>query len=224
MELTPREKDKLLLFTAALLAERREARGLKLNYPEAVALISAAVMEGARDGKTVAHLMSEGRTVLTWADVMQGIAEMIPDVQVEATFPDGTKLVTVHQPVIGTWFIPCNPGHHGAAHMIPGEIFTDGPGHALNVGRRTLVLLVQNTADRPIQVGSHYHFAETNAALRFDRVAARGMRLNIASSLAVRFEPGQQRTVELVDYAGERKVYGFRGLTDGPLDTTTGAA
>ena len=100
MELTPREKDKLLLFTAALLAERRKARGLKLNYPEAVALISAAVVEGARDGKTVAQLMSEGRTILGRADVMNGIAEMIPDIQVEATFPDGTKLVTVHQPIV----------------------------------------------------------------------------------------------------------------------------
>jgi urease subunit gamma len=100
MELTPREKDKLLLFTAALVAERRKARGLKLNYPEAIALISAAVMEGARDGKTVAELMSEGRTILSRDDVMDGIAEMIPDIQVEATFPDGSKLVTVHQPII----------------------------------------------------------------------------------------------------------------------------
>ncbi len=99
MELTPREKDKLLLFTAALLAERRLARGLKLNYPEAIALISAAVMEGARDGKTVAQLMSDGRKILTRSDVMEGIPEMIPDIQVEATFPDGTKLVTVHQPI-----------------------------------------------------------------------------------------------------------------------------
>jgi len=99
MELTPREKDKLLIFTAAVRAERRRARGLKLNYPEAVALISAAVMEGARDGKSVAELMSEGRRVLTRDDVMEGIAEMIPDIQVEATFPDGTKLVTVHQPI-----------------------------------------------------------------------------------------------------------------------------
>lgn len=99
MELTPREKDKLLLFTAALLAERRRARGLKLNYPEAVALISAAVMEGARDGRSVAQLMSESRNILGRADVMDGIAEMIPEIQVEATFPDGTKLVTVHQPI-----------------------------------------------------------------------------------------------------------------------------
>ncbi|MHB1199189.1 MAG: urease subunit beta [Polaromonas sp.] len=104
--------------------------------------------------------------------------------------------------------------------MIPGEIFTDGTAHALNAGRRTLTLVVQNTAERPIQVGSHYHFAETNAALRFDRAAAHGMRLNIASGLAVRFEPGQQRTVELVDYAGERKVFGFRGLTNGPIDAS----
>ena len=99
MDLTPREKDKLLLFTAALLAERRRARGLKLNHPEAVALISAAVLEGARDGKTVAQLMSEGRQVLSRSDVMEGLPEMIPDIQVEATFPDGTKLVSVHQPI-----------------------------------------------------------------------------------------------------------------------------
>ena len=100
MELTPREKDKLLIFTAALLAERRRARGLKLNYPEAVALISAAIMEGARDGRTVAEMMHEGTTVLTRDDVMDGVPEMIPDIQVEATFPDGTKLVTVHQPIV----------------------------------------------------------------------------------------------------------------------------
>lgn len=101
--------------------------------------------------------------------------------------------------------------------MIPGELLTDGPDHLLNEGRRTMTLVVQNTADRPIQVGSHYHFAETNAALGFDRSAAHGMRLNIASGTAVRFEPGQQRTVELVDYAGERKIYGFRGLIQGAL-------
>ena len=100
MELTPREKDKLLIFTAGLLAERRKARGLKLNYPEAVAYISAAIMEGARDGKTVAEMMSYGTTLLTRNDVMEGVAEMIPDIQIEATFPDGTKLVTVHHPII----------------------------------------------------------------------------------------------------------------------------
>ena len=99
MDLSPRERDKLLIFTAALLAERRRARGLKLNYPEAVALITAAIMEGARDGKTVAQLMSEGKQVLKRSDVMEGVADLVPEIQVEATFPDGTKLVTVHQPI-----------------------------------------------------------------------------------------------------------------------------
>ncbi|MBY0468851.1 MAG: urease subunit beta [Burkholderiaceae bacterium] len=101
--------------------------------------------------------------------------------------------------------------------MIPGELLTDGPDHPINVGRRTITAVVENRGDRPIQVGSHYHFAETNGALVFDRAAARGMRLNIASSLAVRFEPGQQRTVELVDFAGDRLVFGFRGLVQGAL-------
>jgi urease subunit beta len=104
--------------------------------------------------------------------------------------------------------------------MIPGEFLIDPGQHALNVGRRTCTLVVHNASDRPIQVGSHYHFAETNAGLRFDRAAAHGMRLNIASGMAVRFEPGQQRTVELVDFAGERLIYGFRGLTQGALDAT----
>jgi urease subunit beta len=102
-------------------------------------------------------------------------------------------------------------------NMIPGELFTDGPDIEINVGRRTTTVVVENAGDRPIQVGSHYHFAETNAGLRFDRAAARGMRLNIASGTAVRFEPGQQRTVELVDYAGDRVIYGFRGLVQGKL-------
>ena len=109
--------------------------------------------------------------------------------------------------------------------MIPGEIIPfDGPDHVLNAGRRTVTVVVRNTADRPIQVGSHYHFAETNGALGFDRAVAQGMRLNIASGSAVRFEPGQQRTVELVDYAGERKVYGFRGLVNGFIDTSVKGA
>ncbi len=115
MELTPREKDKLLIFTAALVAERRKARGLKLNYPEAVALISAAILEGARDGRTVAELMSFGTTILSRADVMDGVPEMIPEVQVEATFPDGTKLVTVHQPI----------AEQSEVRMIPGEILCE---------------------------------------------------------------------------------------------------
>jgi urease subunit gamma/beta len=207
MDLSPREKDKLLLFTAALLAERRKARGLKLNYPEAVAYISAAIMEGARDGKTVAELMASGAELLGPDDVMDGVAELIPEVQVEATFPDGTKLVTVHQPI------------RGASGIVPGEILVEpGPDRTINEGRETLVLEVQNNGDRPIQVGSHYHFYEVNAALVFDRDRARGFRLNVPAGTAVRFEPGQTRTVELCALAGERAVYGFRGDVMGPLD------
>ena len=207
MDLLPREKDKLLLFTAALLAERRKARGLKLNYPEAVAYISAAILEGARDGRTVADLMSYGAQLLGPADVMDGVAELIPEVQVEATFPDGTKLVTVHQPIASS------------GQRIPGEILpADAEPIAINVGRETVTLEVSNTGDRPVQVGSHYHFFETNPSLTFDRAAARGFRLNIPAGTAVRFEPGQTRTVELCAYAGARKVYGFRGSIMGALD------
>lgn len=208
MDLSPQEKDKLLIFTAALLAERRKARGLKLNYPEAVAYISAAVLEGARDGKTVAELMAYGTELLGADDVMEGIAELIPDVQVEATFPDGTKLVTIHNP------IPAQPGG-----IRPGEVIVDsGPELVLNEGRATCTLDVKNVGDRPIQVGSHYHFFEVNPALEFERERARGYRLNIPAGTAVRFEPGQSRGVELCALAGARHVYGFRGAVMGPLD------
>ncbi|MDQ2645501.1 MAG: urease subunit gamma [Myxococcota bacterium] len=212
MNLSPREKDKLLVFTAALVAERRKARGLKLNYPEAVAYISAAVLEGARDGKTVAELMSYGAQLLGPDDVMDGIAEMIPEVQIEATFPDGTKLVTIHNPI----------APKGA--VVPGELLVEpGPDTELNAGRARCTVDVSNTGDRPIQVGSHYHFFEVNPALVFERDKARGFRLDIPAGTAVRFEPGQSRTVELVAYAGERRVYGFRGQIMGELDAAKGA-
>jgi urease subunit gamma/beta len=207
MDLTPREKDKLLIFTAALLAERRKARGLKLNVPEAIAYISAAILEGARDGRTVADLMSYGASLLKADDVMEGIAELIPEVQVEATFPDGTKLVTVHNPIPRG-----RPLGIGAVEVAAGDI-------VLNADRPTVRLEVANTGDRPVQVGSHYHFFETNPALRFDRDKARGFRLDIPAGTAVRFEPGQTRTVDLVAYGGDRMVYGFRGAVMGPLGT-----
>lgn len=211
MELTPREKDKLLLFTAGLLAERRKDKGLKLNYPEAVAYISAAILEGAREGRSVAELMDFGRTLLNGDDVMEGVCEMIHEVQVEATFPDGTKLVTVHDPILPSTSAapPC---------IIPGEVIAAPGDRILNAGRDTLILSVANSGDRPIQVGSHYHFAETNPALVFDRTKAIGFRLDIAAGTAVRFEPGQTREVTLVAYAGERKVYGFNGQVMGGLD------
>ena len=206
MELTPREKDKLLLFTAAMVAERRLARGVKLNYPEAIALISNAIVEGARDGRRVADLMHYGTTLLSAGQVMSGVAEMIHEVQVEATFPDGTKLVTVHNP------IPHTPGR------IPGEILPAEGDIELNAGLPILNITVANAGDRPIQVGSHYHFFETNNALRFAREDTKGMRLNIPAGTAVRFEPGQERDVELVAFAGDRLAYGFQGKVMGSMD------
>ena len=207
MELSPREKDKLLVFTAALLAERRMQKGLKLNYPEAIALISAAIMEGAREGKTVAELMDHGRSLLSGDDVMDGVAEMIHDVQVEATFPDGTKLVTVHDPIISD----------RAASLVAGEVITEAGDIELNAGREKIEVDVANTGDRPIQVGSHYHFYETNPALRFEREPTKGFRLDIPAGTAVRFEPGQSRKVRLVQYAGDRQIYGFNAKVMGKV-------
>jgi urease subunit gamma/beta len=198
--LTPREKDKLLVAMAAMVARSRLARGVKLNHPEAVALITDFVVEGARDGRSVAELMEAGAHVLTADQVMDGIPEMIHDIQVEATFPDGTKLVTVHQPIRGA----ASKDVPGAVMAVPGEI-------AFNEGVERVTLTVANTGDRPIQVGSHYHFFETNPALRFERAKARGMRLDIAPGTAVRFEPGATREVTLVPFSGKREVHGFRG-------------
>ncbi len=199
MNLTPREKDKLLIAMAAIVARKRLERGVKLNHPEAVALITDFVVEGARDGRTVAELMEAGAHVLTADQVMDGIASMIHDIQVEATFPDGTKLVTVHHPIRGA-----DDKH------VPGEVMAEPGEIAMNEGRETMTLEVSNTGDRPIQVGSHYHFFETNPALKFERKKAKGFRLDIPAGTAIRFEPGQSRSVRLVALAGKREVYGFR--------------
>ncbi len=208
MNLTPREKDKLLISMAAMVARRRLERGVKLNYPEAIALITDAVVEGARDGRSVAELMGLGAQVLSPDQVMDGVAEMIADVQVEATFPDGTKLVTVHHPIRGA--APAEETAPGGIVTAPGDI-------EMNASVPTVTLAVANTGDRPIQVGSHYHFFETNPALQFDRAQARGMRLDIPAGTAVRFEPGQRRDVTLVAFAGGREVYGFRQGVMGKL-------
>ena len=212
MNLSPREKDKLLVAMAAIIARRRLERGVKLNHPEAIALITDMVIEGARDGLSVAQLMQQGANVLTADQVMEGVAGMIHDVQVEATFPDGTKLVTVHDPIRG------GRAKSKKKAVVPGEIITEDGEITLNAGREPTAISVANTGDRPIQVGSHYHFAETNAALAFDRTIAHGQRLDIPAGTAVRFEPGQTREVTLIPYAGDREVYGFRGLVMGKLD------
>ena len=219
MDLTPREKDKLMLFTAGLLARERKERGVKLNYPESVAYISSAVLEGARDGKSVAELMSYGRQLLTTNDVMQGVDSMISDIQVEATFPDGTKLVTIHNPIQPIKETVINNQQLNEL-LIPGEVLINMSDEIeINLNRNRIRILVANLGDRPIQVGSHYHFFETNDALKFDREQTKGFRLNIPAGTAIRFEPGQKREVELVSYLGSRQVYGFNGKIMGQLES-----
>ena len=206
MHLTPRETDKLILHLAGTLAKERRERGLKLNYPEAVAYISAQLLELARDGRSVSELMTMGTQMLTAEDVMEGVPEMIHEIQLEATFPDGTKLVTVHQPILGTGAV--TPGE-----IMPAEGFIE-----LNRDKDTAQIQVTNTGDRPIQVGSHYHFFEVNKALRFQRERAFGMRLDIPAGTAVRFEPGETKRVNLVEIGGNRMGYGLNGLTEGSMD------
>jgi len=209
MLLTPTELERLTLFTAAELARKRRARGRRLNHPEAIALICDEILEGARDGRTVAELISHGSTILNTDDVMPGVAELMPMIQVEATFPDGTKLVTVHDPIRpGTEPLDAELGAPGAIETPDGEI-------ELNAGRRKASVQVLNTGDRPIQIGSHYHFFEVNRALDFDRAAAFGMRLDIPAGTAVRFEPGQAREVALVAIGGNARVGGLNALTNG---------
>src|SRR5215470_11034019 len=209
MLLTPTEMERLVIFTAAELARKRRARGVKLNHPEAVAFIADEILEGARDGRSVADLISFGATLLTTDDVMPGVMDLMPMIQVEATFPDGTKLVTVHDPI--------RPGMQPyRMERTPGEVIVPDEEIEINAGRSETVIKVLNSGDRPVQVGSHYHFFETNRALEFDRSAAFGMHLNIPSSTAMRFEPGDQRDVSLVPYGGNRNVYGFNNLADGP--------
>ena len=185
MLLTPTELERLTIYTAAELARKRRAKGLLLNYPEAVAIIADEILEGAREGRSVAEMMSLGSQVLTQADVMPGVAAMLPMLQVEATFRDGTKLVTVHEPL--------RPVAGANVDTVePGGLVTGEGDIEINAGRRRLTLRVVNTGDRPVQIGSHYHFFEINRALHFDRAAAFGMRLDFAAGTAVRFEPGQE--------------------------------
>jgi len=223
MHLVPRELDKLTLHAAGFLAQKRLARGLRLNYPEAVALISTQLLELIRDGRSVSELMDVGRRMLGHAQVLPGVADMIHEVQVEGTFPDGTKLVTVHHPVsveqgdlslaLYGSFLPVPAASVFAstaaeAPLSPGEVLPLPGEIALNVGRPRLTLAVENRGDRPIQVGSHYPFEHTNRALEFDRAQATGMRLDIPSGTAVRFEPGDRKTVTLVPIAPTQQAGG----------------
>ena len=218
MHLSPRDVDKLTLHAAGALAQKRLARGLRLNHPEAVALLATQLLELVRDGRSVAELMELGRRMLGRNQVIDGVAELLHEVQVEGTFPDGTKLITVHDPIstrdgdlslaLYGSFLPVPAAsvfqrpesQLGAAEgaVVPGQLFIEPGTIELNAGRATREILVRNTGDRPIQVGSHYPFVETNQALIFDRELTKGMRLDIPAGTAVRFEPGDEKTVRLV--------------------------
>jgi urease subunit gamma/beta len=216
MHLSPKEIERLLLHTAAELARKRRARGLRLNYPEARALIADEILEGARDGKSVAELMELGGSILTTDDVQPGVASLVGVLQVEGMFPDGQKLVTVHEPI--------RASREPVEGPEPGELVPAEGEIELSPGRETVSLVVANTGDRPVQVGSHFHFFEVNRALEFDRARAFGMHLDIPSGTAVRFEPGDVREVDLVAFGGERVVQGLNMLTSGPTGDGSRAA
>lgn len=216
MHLAPRDVDKLLLHQAGVLAQKRLARGLRLNYPEAIALIATQLLEFIRDGRSVVELMEVGRRLLGRAQVLPGVAALVREVQVEGTFADGTKLVTVHDPIClpsgelelalhGSFFpVPLASAFPAAADddASPGAYDVQPGTILLNAGRSTITLDVLHRGDRPIQVGSHYPFDHVNRALEFDRARAVGHRLDIPAGTAVRFEPGDAKTVRLVSISG----------------------
>ncbi|ODO09283.1 urease [Cryptococcus amylolentus CBS 6273] len=234
MHLLPREQDKLILTTLGALAQRRIARGLVLNRAETVALIASQLHEFIRDGKhSVAELMDIGKKMLGRRHVMEGVAEAIHDIQVEGTFPDGVFLVTVHDPIAsddgdlnnalyGSFLpIPSSdlfPPPPKSTEPIPGALICLKKPVALNVSRRRLLLEVKNAGDRPIQVGSHYPFLETNPSLVFDRLLSYGLRLDIPAGTAVRFEPGEKKTVGMVEVGGKKLLYGGSGLGSGQFE------
>ena len=207
MRLTPKELDKLMLHYAGALAKSRKERGIKLNYVESIALISMEIMELAREGnKSVAELMQQGREILKADEVMEGVASMVNEVQVEVSFPDGPKLVTIHNPI------------EDNGKPTPGEYILKDEDITLNANKESISIKVTHKGDRPIQVGSHFHFFEVNALLEFDRAQAFGKRLDIASGTSVRFEPGEEKNVNLIDFGGKQKIIGFNDLTNAHIN------
>ncbi|WP_413512927.1 urease subunit beta [Myroides odoratus] len=207
MYLTHQEKEKMLLLFAAIIAKSRKDKGLKLSYPEAIAYLSGHIIEGAREGKTVQKLIEECNQLLTAEEVMPGVPELLEQVQVEAMFVDGTKLVSLNNPI----------PHAASATLIPGEYAYAEEDITLSENRKRIQVQVINTADRPVQVGSHFHFYEVNPALSFDREQTKGYHLDIASGLSVRFMPGVEETIGLVEYGGDKIIHGFTGKINGSL-------
>jgi urease subunit gamma/beta len=218
MDLTPTETDRLLLHLAASLARSRRARGLRLNVPETIALVADAVAEAARDGLRVAEALEVGRSVLGPDDVLPGVADIVTQVQVEAVFSDGSRLVTVPDPVGGGHLGAEAPGAVTAADADAPANGDDDAGGDAGEASGAVRIAVANEAPVAISVTSHFHFFETNPRLRFDRAAAFGRRLAVPAGAVVRFAPGTTTEVVLVPFGGERVIIGFAGLVDGPLD------
>ncbi|WP_431984235.1 urease subunit gamma [Streptomyces qinglanensis] len=231
MRLGPTERDRLLIFGAAELARARRARGLRLNVPEATALIADTVCEAARDGLRLAEAIAAGRAALGPEDVLPGVADVLTEIQVEAVFEDGSRLAVLPHPLRspGTDGDAGDAAGHGAggpdgadAHAGPGAVLPAGPDEGTDAAYAprpaALSLPVRNTAAVPVSVTSHFHFFEANPRLEFDRAAAYGMRLAVPAGSSVRFDPGGTRTVELAPMGGDRIAVGFAGLVDGPLD------
>ena len=210
MYLTNRESDRLLIFVAAEMARRRRAEGMLLNLPEARAIIADAIHEEARKGRSVSELMAFGGTVLQAKEVQSGVVPLLSMLMIEPMFPDGQKLVCVHDPL----GLPLEAEEEDR----PGRYRLAREAIEINVGRVTTRVLVRNFGDRPIQIGSHFHFFEVNPELEFDRAQAFGFRLDIPAGTTVRFEPGDEKGVDLVAIGGERRVEGLNNLTDGALD------
>ena len=208
MRLTPTERDRLLIFTAAELARARRARGLLLNVPEAVALIADTVCESARDGARLLQAAAAGASVLTAADVLAGVVDIVTEVKVEATFDDGTRMVVVRQP-FGPEAVSLGDQAPGA--VMPADRVAAAPANMIEIE-------VTNTSDVPVSITSHFHFFEVNPRLLFDRRAAFGMRLAIPAGSALRFDPGTPTAAFLIPIGGARIAIGFAGLVDGPLD------
>ncbi|MEV4616522.1 urease subunit gamma [Kitasatospora sp. NPDC049258] len=208
MRLTPTERDRLLIFTAAELARARRARGVKLNVPEATALIADTVCEAARDGRRLAEAIEAGRSVLGAEDVLPGVPDVVTVIQVEAVFDDGTRLAVVNDPF---------QGRGSLGDEAPGAALI-GSGQGYDPVEETVLVPVHNTSEVPISVTSHFHFFEVNPRLAFDRAAAYGTHLAVPAGSSVRFDPGATVEVGLVPIGGARVAIGFAGLVDGPLD------
>jgi urease subunit gamma/beta len=212
MRLTPTERDRLLLFTAAELARSRRARGLRLNVPEATALIADTAAEAARDGARLLAAADAARSVLRASDVLPGVTDIVSEVKVEAVFDDGTRLIVVRDP----FRLLDHPPRDNEDHVIPGQVLPASVDPYLLPAE--LVLEVLNTSEVPISITSHFHFFETNSRLRFDRKAAYGMRLAIPAGSSLRFDQGVVTPAPMTPIRGDRVAIGFAGLVDGPLD------